>query len=463
MSQHRVSEDVTLEVEPYELDPAAEAAAVAPTARQPLPTREEFERAAEAVLRDGRLGAVAGAARPYRPMPPYVDQTLPDGNVGRLVTVGLHDPNGAVQHRIVGVRLGDGAVVDDLDGVPLPSAHSCEPTPPVDACPDPGGPASVRLHITKAGTRLWDLVVVRPRDSSGTNGSGVELRWVDYRGQRVLDRAHVPILNVLYGSAGQHLHCGPSYRDWLNQEACLKADGTEPYGAGFRVCSSAPQTILESGVDDGNFRGVAIWYSAGELRLVSELAAGWYRYVSDWRLLDDGRILPRFGFAATANPCTCSVHNHHAYWRLDLDIRSTTSQVVDEHNDPPEPGSTVWHQLKQEVKRGRRSTLNRFWRVRQHGTSTGYDLVPGPHDGTPDAFGVGDVWILRNRESELDDGQGFTTDPALAKAAIDKFVSGESVQNTDVVLWYAGHFTHDESDPTPHPHVVGPELRPVNW
>lgn len=174
--------------------------------------------------------------------------------------------------------------------------------------------------MIQGATTLWDFTLVRPRASSGLNGSGVELRFVDYRGRRVLYRAHVPILNVQYGSGGAAVGCGPTYRDWQNAETCFQATGTDPVGPGFRVCSAPPQTILESGVDGGNFRGVALWYDGWELRLVSQLQAGWYRYISDWRLRNDGSIGPRFGFAATANPCTCNVHTHHAYWRLDFDI-----------------------------------------------------------------------------------------------------------------------------------------------
>jgi hypothetical protein len=42
------------------------------------------------------------------------------------------------------------------------------------------------------------------------------------------------------------------------------------------------------------------------------------------------------------------------------------------------------------------------------------------------------------------DGQGFTTDPNLSRAHIDKFMSPpESVEDTDVVIWYAAHYVHD--------------------
>ena len=62
--------------------------------------------------------------------------------------------------------------------------------------------------------------------------------------------------------------------------------------------------------------------------LVSEMQAGWYRYMSEWRLRSDGTIRPRFGFSAIDNPCTCNEHIHHVYWRFDFDIRTAWNNVV---------------------------------------------------------------------------------------------------------------------------------------
>ena len=61
---------------------------------------------------------------------------------------------------------------------------------------------------------------------------------------------------------------------------------------GFRLCPSPAKTIIESGTDAGNFRGVAIFVQGQEVVLVSELAAGWYRYISAWRFHADGTIRP---------------------------------------------------------------------------------------------------------------------------------------------------------------------------
>ncbi len=442
-----------------------ERAVMQPIAHRPRPSEQDFERAVETVLQDQHVRSLieAGRSIAYQPMPPYIDRQNPDGSVERIVTVGIRNEAGDLRHNIVGVRLRDGAVISALDGVPQPSASDCEPTPPRGGCDAPGGPDQVHVRVIQGATTLWDFTLVRPRASSGLNGSGVELRFVDYRGRRVLYRAHVPILNVQYGSGGAAVGCGPTYRDWQNAETCFQATGTDPVGPGFRVCSAPPQTILESGVDGGNFRGVALWYDGWELRLVSQLQAGWYRYISDWRLRNDGSIGPRFGFAATANPCTCNVHTHHAYWRLDFDIGTAGNNVVEEYNNPPIVGNSNWHTKKFEIRRPRDPAHKRHWLVRNRGTFHGYTVEPGQHDGTADSYGVGDLWVLRYRGTELDDGQGFTTDPALSRAGIDNFITGESVEGQDVVLWYAGHFMHDETHPDPAGHVVGPELRPSNW
>lgn len=431
---------------------------------RPRPTTAEFEQAVEHLLRHEEVSrlATSGATHAYQPMPPFIDIQSPDGSIERMVTVGIRTEVGEIRHRIVGV-FPDGRVVFDPEGVPRPSAADCEPAPPQGGCSTGEGRDQVRVRVIQGAATLWDFILVRPRASSGTNGSGVELRFVDYKGRRVLYRAHVPILNVQYGDGGVRAGCGPTYRDWQNQESCFHANGTDPVGPGFRVCSSPPQSILESGVDGGNFAGVALWYDGREVRLVSQLTAGWYRYISDWRLRNDGSIGPRFGFAGTRNPCTCEVHTHHVYWRLDFDIVTAGNNIVDEYNDPPIIGSSNWHTKQFEIRRLRDAGHKRHWRVRNKGTFRGYSVVPGGHDGAADAYGVGDLWVLRYHGSELDDGVGFTTDPALSRAGIDKFINGESVNGQDVVIWYAGHFRHDETHPDPAGHIVGPELVPFNW
>jgi Cu2+-containing amine oxidase len=193
------------------------------------------------------------------------------------------------------------------------------------------------------------------------------------------------------------------------------------------------------------------------------MQAGWYRYISDWRLRDDGTIAPRFGFAGTRNPRTCMRHQHHVYWRLDFDIEGAGRDAVEERG-LFFPGFPLWWRLRRETKR-LRTVLSRSWRVVDTSTGRGYSITPGPADGTADSYGVADLWALRYRGTELDDGVGVVGGtPADTQCRLDQYLTGESIDSTDVVVWYAGHFVHDEQAHTPHQgHIVGPELRPIAW
>jgi hypothetical protein len=435
------------------------APAVTSSARQPLPSPEEFDDAVAVVREHPELGPALTDGRlvPYRAMPPLAGEELPDGTIERTVTVGLRPADGGEGHEIVGVRLGRRDVVRYEAKAPPRSRAARR----VCGVPDAGqttttaAAGAARITVTRDGETLWSLIAVRPAASSGSMGSGVELRAVSYRGRRVLRRAHVPILNVRYDGDA----CGP-YRDWQNEEGRFKATGSGP-APGFRLCPTPATTVLETGDDHGNFRGVAVYVDGDEVVLVSELEAGWYRYVSRWRLHADGTIRARFGFGAVENSCVCERHHHHAYWRLDFDIGGAGRDVVLEHNDPPLPGhDSSWHILKHEIRRKRNTAHKRRWRVRNQGTNEGYILVPGTNDGEADSYGVGDFWALRYRTGQLDDG-AVATD---TRAHLDSFVNHESIQGTNVVVWYAAHFSHDVvHDHHGDSHIVGPTLRPDRW
>ena len=434
-------------------------------AYQPPPTDDELRKVAEIVQADEELGRLVRTQEwnLYHPMPAIAEGELFDGRSERILTVGLADPDN-VTRRIVGVRLRDRAVLQDLPGLPRLGDRACEPAPSGDGCSSTGNSGQAWINVWYGGVRVWRFLVVRPAESSGTNGSGVELRYVDFRGHRLLYRAHVPILNIEYFSEGQAAGCGPTYRDWLNQESCFDAPLGADVTPGVRICSGPARTIIESGQDTGNFRGAAIYVDGLEVVIVSELAAGWYRYISEWRLHVNGTIRPRFGFAAVANPCTCLGHHHHVYWRLDLDVDGAAPNRVEEYNNPPLIPGTNWHTKAYEVRRPRDPGRNRRWRISNPLTRASYLLVPGGQDGTASPYGVGDLWVLRYHGNELDDGQGFTTDPALSAARLDPFLTpAEPVSDQDVVLWYSAHFVHDEAHGHPGGHYVGPQLSPERW
>src|SRR2546422_7057666 len=234
----------------------------------------------------------------------------------------------------------------------------------------------VNVTVTQGGATIWTFIAVRPAASSGFpgKGSGIELRYVRYKGKMVLWRGHLPILNVEYDKQ----FCGP-YRDWQNSEVCFKANGTDVPGTGFRLCSSPAQTLADTPNDDcGNFRGVAIYVQGQDVVLVSELEASWYRYIPMWVLSANGTIQPRFGLAATSSGCTCHTHFHHAYFRLDLDIQSVAAaNSVDEY----EKSGGALNLVKTFDKEGKtyRASADKKWRVR-NSSGKYYEIFPGAHD-----------------------------------------------------------------------------------
>jgi hypothetical protein len=447
---------------------------VTESGHHPPPTQEEFEAAVELLADDPELGDAlrAGRLRPYPPMPPLVEAGDDTGRPERTLAVGLLPAGDHGWHEIVGVNLIRRTVTRFDTRAPATAlAHN-----PICGIPFTPQVTTGRAHVpgqavvtvTQGTTVLWKFRVLRPAATAGpglsTNGTGIELRYVDYRGKRLLYRAHAPILNVKYDPGG----CGP-YRDWQNEEGMLDATGVN-VAPGFRLCPTPAKTILDTGSDAGNFLGVAIYVKGQEVVLVSEMEAGWYRYVSEWRLHADGTIKPRFGFTAVESSCVCNVHHHHVYWRFDFDLRTPRNNVVSEFNDPCLPGQCPrkWHEHPFEVQRARAPARKRKWRIENSVTKEAYELIPGPDDGVATAspdwpFPRGDVWLLRYHPNEIDDGVVATGPPYAANLA--GFLNGEPIKNEDVVIWYGAHFTHDVGAEPPghHGHIVGPTLKRVAW
>ncbi|RJG11678.1 hypothetical protein D3872_18450 [Massilia cavernae] len=428
------------------------------SARQPLPSAEEWEEAAEIVAREEIFARhlLCGLLTVYRPMPPFLERADPTGAVARTLTVGLLSaPDSNLRHQIVAVNMVTQRVEHFDTGAP-PGAHA-DPTTcgiPPFYCPAPRRGTPGQLWISWPTVNpVWELLAIRPAASSGREGSGLEIRFANYRGKRVLYRGHVPVLNVKY--AGDE--CGP-YRDWQYEEHCFQVDGTD-VAPGFRWTNRTPVTSC-SGSDAGNFTGVAVQTTECELIVTTEMAAGWYRYIQEWRFHRDGTIRPRFRFAAARNSCVCKTHVHHVYWRLDLDLRTAGNNRVEEFNDPPIIGGTNWHRKLHEIKRLRDTGRRRKWRVTNTVSGERYEIIPGPTDGVVDAYGRGDLWFLRYRGAEIDDGgpSGGT------EVQVDRYVNGEAIDDTDVVVWYGAHFRHDPSEQGPAEcHAVGPTLRPIQW
>ena len=321
---------------------------------------------------------------------------------------------------------------------------------------------------------VWSFCWVPPNESSGIDGSGLELRNVFYKGKQVLYRAHLPILNVKYDPGG----CGGgslSYRDAVDELAAFEvepeaivqpgyAEATDAYR--FETVCDHPGFDKDPGFRGIEFKGVVVEKKADRLTLTTEMKVGWYRYVQSWTFRLDGTIEPRIGFTAVTDPRTQKPHNHHAYWRFDFDIDYSDHDLIEEAtqiwNDPPS-----WQILGESTHKRSIVPARKWWRVRDQISSRGYEVWPGARDDWADFPGpadwtVADLWALRYHHDEIDDGGAAFPFVHNGDAVhLDQYLDGESLNGQDVVIWYRVGIRHAGS---PECHPVGPTLRPIgSW
>ncbi len=425
------------------------------TTEQPVPSPQEFAAAAELVRRHPVWGPMlaAGQVRVYRPMPPVREPDLGEV-VDRTLFVGLISQPRKF-NRIIPVNMVTGEVSSSGDRPWRAAATEQICGVPDELCfsAPRGTPGSVIIEWP-ADNPVWRFQAIRPTASTGCNGSGVELRDVKYLGRPVLKQAHVPILNVQYPTSQR---CGP-YRDWLYEETCFEAIGENIPGApGFRWCSQPALTISETGVDGGNFQGVAVYEDTdGALVLVSVCSAGWYRYIPEWRFYPDGRIQPRFKFGAVADSCVCESHNHHAYWRFHFRILNNRMGLEELQGEN-------WVLQRREIGFFRDPKIERRWRVRNwKKRTTGYEIIPGAEDGVGDDYSGDDQFALLYNRNQIDDRHCDVT--YNTEQGIWGYLNNAPINNRDLVVWYAAHFSHNvHEDGDAHAVAIGPTLQPFGW
>lgn len=436
---------------------------------QMRPSDEEFQAAVEILRNDSRFASTLRNNKLItdRPMPPVLYPANENDRVERTIFIGLTSPDGKDYSEVVGVNMISGKVIRYAEKAPRTSNAG------PDSCGYPGSSSptatssqAYEVSIMQGQTELWKFFVTRPWGSSGGDGSGMEFTDVRYKGKMMLKRMHIPVLNVKYA-----VSCGP-YRDWQDQESSFMIDPASPpeVAPGIRFSNTPATTIVETHSDAGNYIGVAVYTQDNEVILVTEMSAGWYRYLNEYRFSPDGSIHPRYGYGSTSNGCVCNQRVHHSYWRFDFDVNGPNNTVYELNR------GIKWQTLiANEYTRLRSDQTLRRWLITNPTTGESVMLSPNPagKDGTAalggqTTFAQSDVWLLRYKTfpTEVDDTGGNYPGIDLRPY----FSTPEDTVNQDIVMWYGTHVQRqdDTSRMTTNERLngfysPGPEIRAINW
>lgn len=210
---------------------------------------------------------------------------------------------------------------------------------------------------------------------------------------------------------------------------------------GTDVCKIVRDRGLAWKLDDERRRGEV-------LILWGAIAAANYNYIVEWTFRDDGMVIGRVGATGINYPYHPEVaHLHSPTWRLDIDLNEWPEDFahLGVHTENlPGPTATdsttpvvveqglVWDPLHfHSLHIGDASLKN------SRGNTSMLHLLPLRY-GTPrnmEAFTKNDFWVTRYHPWEI------------YAALLPTFLNGESVDKTDIVVWYTGsvhHLVRDE-------------------
>ena len=320
--------------------------------------------------------------------------------------------------------------------------------PALAGSPACNGPDETRLSWP-ADEPVWEMCWLRPSQSSGPQGSGLELRDVHYRGISVLKTAHSPLLFAEYASS-------TCYRDWKDSNISFVAEPSVRNMLGipssFNATTSCDRSNHPSqsygacpfqlpGMTPGDcFSGVAIEDMGDHVVLTTQYNASWYYYTSRAIFYANGAFDMVFGFGNYNNTSNTTTHWHHNYWRLDFDI------------DGPEDNVLSINDVVQDVEftslrdsTGGPGGTERTWEVRNSQTGRGYRILPSsldyvtPTNESARGYHMTDVIGTAYKAGEYGD---LANNPLGACAmshgnlANGESLAGANSTGTDVVLYY---------------------------
>jgi primary-amine oxidase len=184
-----------------------------------------------------------------------------------------------------------------------------------------------------------------------------------------------------------------------------------------------------------------------EMVLWASLNAANYRYIMEYGFHDDGSVTFRLGSTGVHYKGRERVsHMHNCLWRVDINVGTpdNNSVYVMEHEEPANGSKSKARTIHSEFNGGKEGFLdwdaNKFTMLRfkntqltnARGEKICYDLM-SMRMGNSRHFGGAneectqhDIWVTKKRDGEMK----YTQLPQYVK-------KGESVMDTDVVLWHS--------------------------
>ena len=150
---------------------------------QPEPNDEEFNEAVAILTKKYKpvyAGIKEGSVRIYRPMPPTIDTALPTGEIQRTIAVGIKSRARNIRNEIVGVNMHLRDIIHFENGSPDNASaldEACGLPDANQATTNKGTAGQSWITVTQGGKEIWKFLVIRPSASSGTKGSGIELKF----------------------------------------------------------------------------------------------------------------------------------------------------------------------------------------------------------------------------------------------------------------------------------------------
>jgi hypothetical protein len=223
-----------------------------------------------------------------------------------------------------------------------------------------------------------------------SKSSGLRLGVCDYHGTRVIHSASVPFVYVNY-----------------------QGDSSGPF-----------TDELQSTTNDIEVREIMRGF---DLKVTYDIYGADYEYAHVWRFHDDGQ----FGATIVVHGPGEEIRGRHTYhlpFRFDLDLSGASGDSFQTQ------GAEGWTDVETEGRHTPVAPPNFDWRLIDKKTGKAARLRARAHDQA-------ELWALRSRklESWASWGSAGAGAPGAPGSVPAIYATGESVQNTNVVLWYIAH------------------------